>query len=704
MKTNQKFLCVLFILTFALIGIVNAEEHTFNLTYSSFNSFSGAISGGTFSSYVQPVSLYVNFNAVTNPKYLIVYAGDQNDIQTAKSGTFIGKIGTTEICSGVWSYSHGDFGAYGTGIGQLFYTFNTWLPNGYTGYQHITITYSGDTIPTYTFSRSVSSSGSLPLAFAGNYGYSAESYLTNSKYVMDDNLYSTNGFYTSDNDGSDIVTTTITKSFNGNLYPSKITIYSNTGIVYSDTGYDSSTKTITLQDKPLIFQASLLNGLSIQNSSKYFDLPLNIYSVSYSPTNPAPNQDIRAIIASTNLSAGGSTLSEIYYINCDVYNSNHELINNKISSTYPYGFNFLKLLNGTWQYYDGSGYVGNLGTSTPNNILFQLPTSGKFDFEWSFIDTQERTFYAFNNITISGNIGQNKVNVYPLSYLDASFVAGTEIEIKDMTKNIWINKTVNSPDDCGFYLNTGYYNFNAAKATGYSDQMNDVRYISSSQTIELILYPEETETDLDKSTALFNIEYEPNLYPLTGASVTVSNSSYTETKLSSQSGTVTFELNNLTTYKILVSKTGYTSASQFFTTNSRYYYLNVVVSPGSGVITYPPTTIITTFPTTPIYGINNTVNGSVCGGNYTNIVDYFKGEIACWGVTGKESQNLLFGCIITIVAALIVGSKGKNGVGSVIGALIGFIVSIALGLFPFWLLIAAIVLSGVILFAVFRKE
>jgi len=461
-------------------------------------------------------------------------------------------------------------------------------------------------------------------------------------------------------------------------------------ISVSKSGFNDYSASVYAPTGGLIYKSiGLVSSVSIK------------YSVSYNPSSPTPNQNIQFSILS---SGTDSTLSEIYYINCDIYNSNHELMNNKISTTYPYGFNFLKGNDNKWQYYDGSGYIGDLGTSTPNNYLFKLPTSGVFTLEWTFIDTSEKESTVSNSITVTGNVGQNTINVYPVSYLDSSFVSGAKVMIKDMSKNIWINKTVNSVEDCKFYLNTGYYNFNAGEILGYSDQMNDVRYISSSQAIQVVLYPEEISTDLDISTAYFNIEYEPNLYPLTGASVTVSNSSYTETKLSTQSGTVTFNLNNLTTYKISVSKTGYTTTSQFFTTNSRYYYLNVVVSPGSGVITYPPTTIITTFPTTPVYGINNTINGSVCGGNYSNIFDYFKGEIACWGVTGKESQNLLFGCIITIGAALIVGNKGKNGIGSVIGALIGFIVSIALGLFPFWILIAAIVLSGVILFAVFRKE
>ncbi len=698
MKINQKFLCILFLLVFMCIGIVNAETHSFDLTYSKATNYPLPPYYTNIGMGTTPWKLLVNFTTLTNPTWTVITIPTTSTF-TSQTGTFEVTLSGKTISTGNYDFYSGIFSSISGG--QLYLEYSNWNNQGYSGSNLASITFS-PVLPLagavgYRGGQTLASDNiNCPIILRDNTGYNAGQY-----YSTYDVLYAKNSFILDDNGGTSIINVDVKKNFNAIGYPSLLKVFSGNTLLYQDAASNSNNENFNVNGKPIIIQINVLKNILL-NSTEYFLPPEEVYSVVYTPIIPLPNQTTTAIISNSNVS--DSALSKIYYINCDVYNSNGELMNNKMSATYPYGFNFLKKLDGTWQYYDGSGYVGNLGTTTPNNIPFTLPTSGTFILNWTFIDTKEKMSYVSNNITLSGNVGQNTVNVYPVSYLDSSFVSGTEIEIKDMAKNTWINKTVNSLEDCRFYLNDGYYNFNAAKAIGYSDQMNDVRYISSSQAIQLVLYPEETDTDLEKSTGYFNIEYEPNLYPLTGASVTVSNSTYTETKLSSQSGTVSFELNNLTTYKMVVSKTGYTTATQFFTTNSRYYYLNVIVSAGSGVITYPPTTFFTTFPTTPVYGINNTVNGSVCGGNYSNIVDYFKGEIACWGVTGKESQNLLFGCIITIGAALIVGSKGKNGIGSIIGALVGFIVSVALGLFPFWLLIAAIVLSGVILFAVFKKE
>jgi hypothetical protein len=89
------------------------------------------------------------------------------------------------------------------------------------------------------------------------------------------------------------------------------------------------------------------------------------------------------------------------------------------------------------------------------------------------------------------------------------------------------------------------------------------------------------------------------------------------------------------------------------------------------------------------------MTAAVCGAESGNIVQMFKNHIACWGVEERIAQDLVLAGIIIAFFAFVLSKWGK-GLGALIGASVGFILSLAAGLIPIWAFFALVIIAGLI--------
>ena len=75
--------------------------------------------------------------------------------------------------------------------------------------------------------------------------------------------------------------------------------------------------------------------------------------------------------------------------------------------------------------------------------------------------------------------------------------------------------------------------------------------------------------------------------------------------------------------------------------------------------------------------------------------DSLMNNVACMGVKGGIQQGLVLSCLMMFVFAMGL-SKYGGGVGALTGVIIGALISFAMGILPFWVLIVTIVICGLV--------
>jgi hypothetical protein len=73
-----------------------------------------------------------------------------------------------------------------------------------------------------------------------------------------------------------------------------------------------------------------------------------------------------------------------------------------------------------------------------------------------------------------------------------------------------------------------------------------------------------------------------------------------------------------------------------------------------------------------------------------NVKERFTNLLVLAGFQNAESADLIFAMIIVLGCTALIGWITLSGSGAGMGAIIGFVFSLGLGLIPLWLLIAAI--------------
>lgn len=121
------------------------------------------------------------------------------------------------------------------------------------------------------------------------------------------------------------------------------------------------------------------------------------------------------------------------------------------------------------------------------------------------------------------------------------------------------------------------------------------------------------------------------------------------------------------------------------TSSPSYKTVNLVPKSGAtATVTPTPTTIIPTYTPVVTYTLNE--------GNLStlNVKERFTNLLVLAGFQNAESADLIFAMIIVLGCTALIGWITLSGSGAGMGAIIGFVFSLGLGLIPLWLLIAAI--------------
>ena len=313
--------------------------------------------------------------------------------------------------------------------------------------------------------------------------------------------------------------------------------------------------------------------------------------------------------------------------------------------------------------------------------------------------------YYFNTSNLIGdNTTQNTHTVkIQDSYTGGALLFGF-ISLKNELTGIWANVSAQ----------TGAYEFVIApqtpmtiycNASGY----NDRTYIGVISGVNTISYCNMMASGYlgsgDKTQVIVYTRSVPvgsgSSQPISNAYVTITqlNNTISKSDYSSNEGITKFSANISTAYTITASKNGWLSASQTINTayiNPYEVYLYLGNPYTTTLITYTPIPTPTTTQTL-IGGGSRNLTAAICGAPTSGmtIVELFKQNIACWGVDERIAQDLVLAGIIIAFFAFVMSKWGK-GLGALIGASIGFILSIAAGLIPVWAFFALIIMAGLI--------
>jgi len=190
-------------------------------------------------------------------------------------------------------------------------------------------------------------------------------------------------------------------------------------------------------------------------------------------------------------------------------------------------------------------------------------------------------------------------------------------------------------------------------------------------------------------------------YPI--GNVQISIPGYLPQMTGNDAQSASFNIPQNTAYTVTASKSGYCSVSESRNTSTdTYQYVSIMMKYGScvGVTpTHTPIPGLTPTPTaipTPIGGIYNGT-AAVCGVMPENptIMDVLRNSFACNGITDLTMQNMALSMLIMLFGAIVLG-RVASGIGVLAGAIIGAVVSTAMGILPFWIIIVLIIIAGLI--------
>ncbi len=412
---------------------------------------------------------------------------------------------------------------------------------------------------------------------------------------------------------------------------------------------------------------------------------IGVYAVSLTPQSTNP-----FIWVTGSILASAGDLANLKYIRMDditTYPTNPNL-----NSTTGYtGINYLKNTAGHWQYYNiTTGYTGDLGTATPNDLKFNFFTSGDHLVRTFLIDDFDNEYVFNNTVTILGNIGTRRLTIYPVDYVTGNFVPNSRVNVSD-PYGVWTNRTVLSTDDCVFQVSTGNYIYDVYPPIGSSY----IREIAGLQAVFMDMDKTKTvrfiPTGVSNATTCMVFVFVRNTAELSigGATVSVPSEGIYKTTAYG-SGTTTFNITKNKNIAITASKSGYNSATQYINTTGETAYVLFTLTTGA------VTTGATTIPTPTA-----TYTGAItpgAGGNYTGFWAPEYNLLQAMGATPSYIGLLM--TLAIVFAGILIGGLGMGTVdpsfsgGSVVGgeagAITGFICAVAFGWFPAWIVIVAV--------------
>lgn len=144
-----------------------------------------------------------------------------------------------------------------------------------------------------------------------------------------------------------------------------------------------------------------------------------------------------------------------------------------------------------------------------------------------------------------------------------------------------------------------------------------------------------------------------------------------------------FQVNAPASYGFKCDKDGYYSVTGNISVNEyEQKYGSIILTPLPVITPTPAPTIPGKTPTNPIEAIYY----------------FFK----TFGVTKTDNVNLIIAMCICLTSALILAYYTRDGLATVAGGAVGFIICLGLGLIPIWILIAAAIILGLVIAIKYR--
>jgi len=631
-------------------------------------------------------------------------AGFSGDSPNNKTGRIIG--------SGIIGYNR----LYDTAGNEIPYasiyiliTPNTWNISGLTGTQYCYLDYNSNTL------YNVSTNANTHLQTVSAYGVSGMAYF-GGKLTLN---YVDVGWYTFNKGASAYAYYNAEKPLglgiqgyvnktNGLagtiIYPSKVFI--------SDVNHKTLSSESVISGSPVIFNtnASQIYISLYTNVGDWQNSSLLFGTAETTPTpTPTPNNGDYSITALPAHSSYGQTITTTLYKSGAIVSSGITTVTYDYLTTYNGEYSYVPLYevgstihrtqyhlkSGTWYGWDEltQDWSNSKGSSIPNPVTFVPTKTGDIIISCGVSTTGGDLFRPETTINVGGTAATKNIGVYVMDWQQGGYIAGASISVKDTASGNWTNKTGNNVGYAVFPYPSGSKIYIEGSATNYAPSgVNWEVYKDDYVTIKL--YPIGTgSTNVSESLVLVKTyeDKDGSIRELSGVQVSLSDGQSAVTV----NGATSFTVANTSMLTITGSMSGYASAT-------KTVYVNAAITPISlYLISSSSTNIPTPFPTqtiapipTPTLAGNLTVckDASQMPKNSTPI-DIMKNNIACWGVTDLESQNLTFAAGIILICALILGKIGK-GTGAAIGGLIGFILSFAAHFIPFYLVVLALIIIG----------
>lgn len=611
-----------------------------------------------------------------------------------------GKVGTATIFTGNFGYFR-NFNFLGTEIeGYQYYTFSNWNSSGLTGAQDIKIYNNGSCgLLQVTGSRTNNNTQFV----SGLLTMGRSSYYPGGYYTYNKNIDFFNEYTVTKPSGIGIAGY-VTKTIGGTAYSSKVHILNGTSGVQLQADQYANTNQFNISTNAESIRINIYSSGGIwYNTSQLFN-------VSVIPT-PTPTPSLYSISTSSDsFNMGDSITGTLLYNGVAVTNNltvsgadwtyrktGESFISHRHFLEYPsltkelsYSWNETK-----WNGYDSAYGLWNndKGASFPNALtLFPYETGSVIISCMVYTTSAGAPIEVTKTVTIAGADTTFALVIHAIDWVSGSSIGESTISIKNKNTNIWSNLTTASDG----YRSVRYAADTPlrieASATGYISAGIDYNVVGN-DFINIQLYKTGTgETNVSLSTLLVRTFQQNDLgqiQPLSGVLITLNDGQAKTT----YSGTAQFTINNNSYISIDAFKTGYLSATKTVYANSSLTTATLYLfSTTSTVNPTPfPTPTVTPYPTQTPSGTLTTCKNTMPTGS--TVTDIMFNNIACWGITDLEGQNLTFAGLIILICALILGKIGK-GDGAIIGGIIGFIISFARHLIPFYLLVLAFIIIG----------
>lgn len=711
---KNKLILVILLCLLLFIPLVSAETVNGTLGGGSLQSYNYhrdyMANDNTGSSYARLRT--TTLQSTIGLKAIIVYdnAGFGNATISGGQAPFNATVSGTLVGYGTIGYQR-IFDISGNQIScYVWYVFDYWNPASFTGDQQVDFIYNETTLGT-----TIGGGSSWAGAPIGN-----PIVPTSSWYMLTTHGYPNMGYWTVNydesfyNDYTAFYPSTLgiagSVSKRNGAYPSKAYIINATSgaAITSNNLVTPANLTFNIVYQPIKVAVLSASG-TWYNSSTLFGTPIGTptptptpvvspYTIELSADYRNYNEPITGTLLYNGVAATAANTRAVDWIYRDaslVQDTDGEYTNN---INYVETGNTTKHLNYGW---NGTKFVGwdtstqafsnDKGASLPNALSLYTLLSGSVTVQCMVYPVGGGApSIVTHPLTVGGTGSNYNLVIHAVDWQTGSIIGGSTISIKEKLTNTWSNVTT---DDSGYRrvtypMGTPLYIY--ASATGYVPDFLNYQVLGN-DFINIQLYRSGTEeTNASLSTLLVRT-FERNdigqIQPLSGVTVSLSDGQVK----TSTAGAAQFTVANNTAVSIDAFKTGYISATKTVTPNSALTTATLYLySTSSTFVPTPfPTATPTIRPTQTIQGNLTTCQAVLPAG--ADVMDIMKNNIACWGIDDLEGQNFTMAALIILICAMVLGKFGK-GDGAAIGAIIGFVISYARHLIPFYILIIAIAL------------